>query len=156
MLLCTKRPYKLERVARNYVVHTISVDDLHSINFRNDVTEFVVILMKIEEIASQDRVVLNSLQCYLPKPDQSHVDVFWKPGVPFRGNDMSPLVIPNGCERCLSKYQVFGFQAPGREKTSPTIGAANLHDSIAEIVCGIDSSMLARYIVLDVGDIVYT
>lgn len=112
--------------------------------FRNDVTKFVVISMKTEKITPQYRIILNSLQCYLPKPDQSHMDVLWEPSVPFRGNYMGPLIIPNGNERSLSKYQIAGFQVPGREETSTTIGAASFHHCIAEVVCGVHPWMLAR------------
>ena len=147
MVFSRGRPCELERVASDNVVHLISVDNLHSINFRNDVTKFVVISMKTEKITPQYRIVLNSLQCYLPKPDQSHMDVLWEPSVPFRGNYMGPLIIPNGNERSLSKYQIAGFQVPGREETSTTIGAASFHHCIAEVVCGVHPWMLARQVV---------
>lgn len=53
MVFSHRRPCELERVASDNVVHLISVDNLLSINFRNDVTKFVVISMKTEKITPQ-------------------------------------------------------------------------------------------------------
>lgn len=69
---------------------------------------------------------------------------------------MSPLIVPSGSERCLSKYQVTGFQVLGREETSTTVRSTSFHFGITEIVCSIDSWMLTGDIVLDGSDTIGT